>query len=377
MTNGQLDNRFPSGRLRGEPLNAFRAYCVYRDLGPDRSLSAAWDAHCAAAQSKKKSRGRPRIGARATACSGQWTTWSRQFQWAERAPAWDDSRYSEQRESELVKVAKLQEERRNLEWERQHGLERRVRKLYARIDTAIAAPVTEMIITTKIGRQKTIRSTGPRLRLMALASLAKATNETVRAARVGMRPEPASVAPMPRAFVCVDRLAGESVRAYRAFLIYCELGPQRSLDAGWQKHLSDRQRPSSGARCPGRWSVWSREFAWVERAAKYDAWMRAAEFRQLSELEGWHLDFEIANQPLLEGLIGKLDGVLDRAADAPVCSWKKWTNDKGVRVTTEYNTVSASGYAALENATNATARMACGVWGKPTKRQCVPETELE
>lgn len=65
-----------------------------------------------------------------------------------------------------------------------------------------------------------------------------------------------------------ERQPGESAKAFEAFKVYRDLGPGRSLDKaaaiyyGW---------PQEGSRrATGTFNRWSREHAWVERAATHD-----------------------------------------------------------------------------------------------------------
>jgi hypothetical protein len=59
----------------------------------------------------------------------------------------------------------------------------------------------------------------------------------------------------------IPRLEGESSRAYRAFLAYCEMGASRSLRELVNSHRLDKS--STAFR-------WSRKNNWVERSRKYD-----------------------------------------------------------------------------------------------------------
>src|SRR5262245_35576295 len=58
----------------GESSRAFGAFCVYRDLGPRRSLRAAATAF---------------YGRSAAGLERQLDKWSRAFHWVDRASAWD------------------------------------------------------------------------------------------------------------------------------------------------------------------------------------------------------------------------------------------------------------------------------------------------
>lgn len=63
-----------------------------------------------------------------------------------------------------------------------------------------------------------------------------------------------------------DRLPGESARAYRAFCVYRDLGPKRSV-------LKAIQAAGENVDSVGRWETWCTQFRWVERAAAYDEWL--------------------------------------------------------------------------------------------------------
>src|SRR5690348_6359267 len=80
---------FGSRRLRGEPLRAYRAYLVYRDLGPGRTLRGAWRRHREESRKRRGSRGRPRLAKQESGPAGQWTQWSSQYRWVERAAVYD------------------------------------------------------------------------------------------------------------------------------------------------------------------------------------------------------------------------------------------------------------------------------------------------
>src|ERR1700674_4839858 len=69
-----------------------------------------------------------------------------------------------------------------------------------------------------------------------------------------------------------ERLPQESTRAYRAFCIYRDLGPDRSLDQAWKRFCaaSDPAKDRGSARRPGHWAAWSQKYQWVERAEGYD-----------------------------------------------------------------------------------------------------------
>jgi hypothetical protein len=83
--------------------------------------------------------------------------------------------------------------------------------------------------------------------------------------------------------------AGESARAFAAFLIYRDMGAARSLDKAFAHFHGDQ---ASGKRAPGRWHQWSAQYQWPDRAAAWDAMLRSRELAQreaaqAAEAERW------------------------------------------------------------------------------------------
>ncbi len=72
-------NRQQWEQLEGEPDAAYARFLVYRNLGPARSLDAAYQLVAGHAAKRRKT---PRV-------SGQWQDDSVRFGWVERAAAWD------------------------------------------------------------------------------------------------------------------------------------------------------------------------------------------------------------------------------------------------------------------------------------------------
>jgi len=75
-----------------------------------------------------------------------------------------------------------------------------------------------------------------------------------------------------------ERQQGESAKAFDAFECYRMLGPDRSLQAAWEKHytrpgtLLARQRKGKeqAGQFPGYWGAWATKWRWRERAAAWD-----------------------------------------------------------------------------------------------------------
>ena len=72
-----------------------------------------------------------------------------------------------------------------------------------------------------------------------------------------------------------ERREGESAAAYRAFCVYLDRGPERSLRKAYQA-----DRNSAVVKVPGRWRSWSATHDWVERARAHDRYQRAVVNRQ-------------------------------------------------------------------------------------------------
>jgi hypothetical protein len=88
-------------QLPGEAGAAYARFLIYRNLGPARSLQSAYQAY---ADSGKVQKGSKKLHA-----SGQWQKDAKQFEWAERAQAWDIHMLTHQgREVVLNFIAGLQ-----------------------------------------------------------------------------------------------------------------------------------------------------------------------------------------------------------------------------------------------------------------------------
>jgi hypothetical protein len=75
-----------------------------------------------------------------------------------------------------------------------------------------------------------------------------------------------------------ERREGESSKAFAGFECYRALGPDRSLQAAWEKYCARpgslrerRQADSEEVRhYPGYWTAWTSRWKWRERAAAWD-----------------------------------------------------------------------------------------------------------
>lgn len=63
-----------------------------------------------------------------------------------------------------------------------------------------------------------------------------------------------------------DRQPGEPERGYDAFLVYRDLGPERSVPAAYRQRSGNDLAKQAG----GQWNAWSKAFHWKSRALAYD-----------------------------------------------------------------------------------------------------------
>lgn len=80
--------------------------------------------------------------------------------------------------------------------------------------------------------------------------------------------EPAAASPW-------DRLPGESRQAYAAYCVYQDLPSNlRSIDRAYDESLKAQGRIKRSKRADGTWRSWSVKYAWPDRAAAHDHYLR-------------------------------------------------------------------------------------------------------
>jgi hypothetical protein len=167
-----------------EPARAFAAFSLYRDLGPSRSLTGAWEKHCydtGAAQAK---------------CPGHWQRWSVQWQWVERARQFDIELDSLKREAYADRVRELEQDHAEFEFEYQKILKNSVYEIEGMLQKAGAAPITDITQSKEeVVDGMVVKSTNKvkGISLSGYAHLVNVRNETGRLAIVGVRGKPADV----------------------------------------------------------------------------------------------------------------------------------------------------------------------------------------
>jgi hypothetical protein len=83
-----------------------------------------------------------------------------------------------------------------------------------------------------------------------------------------------------------ERLPAESARAYGAFCIYRDFGPERTIRKAVNQSCKDHAPQSRRCRL---WANWSSEFKWRQRAADYDQYidkLKQMELRKTIEAQG-------------------------------------------------------------------------------------------
>jgi hypothetical protein len=169
-------------RQRGESIRAFRAYTIYRDLGPGRSLARAYDAYRGAAPHGQR--------------PGQWSLWSVKHRWVKRAGAFDVHVDEAKRKQREMRMIALEERRFDLELENQELLERRVRQMDELLDKAEATPVADVVIVKDVTEESlqsaTVKKTRTKTIVKALnmygyARTVQVRNETAKLAITGVR----------------------------------------------------------------------------------------------------------------------------------------------------------------------------------------------
>jgi hypothetical protein len=349
-----------------ESRQAKHAYRIYRDLGPNRCLAAAWRVF-RETPSIGTSRGRPRLAdAKAGPPSGQWTKWCIRFHWVERAAEYDARVDAEKCATRQEQTREQERQRFNAELEAQEQLEETVWRLEAQLDTMDSLPVTGSSVWEReaVGRKVTAQKKHVQsVNLHVYARHLQAVNEIACWAIVGFEPTnqrsrtsdddfntPADV---PGAGT--GRMPGESAAAYRAFCIYRDLGTKRSLVAA---RMADRPTSEPATRASaGHWRGWSSKWNWVARAKAHDTLAtfieRQTERYRRQQLEQRRFEFEMANQDRLESRIAKTGVLISRAAAAPVVDITQWittrTGNRVHKVKTHIEGLDVGGFSCVAN----------------------------
>ena len=110
------------------------------------------------------------------------------------------------------------------------------------------------------------------------------------------------------------RRIDEPATAYRAFLIYLELGPGRTLDGAWSAYCESVTPGRTPKRCSGQWTRWSQQHKWVvARPPARDSGARPAQ----DQLDERRADYEISTQADAEAEYDRGRRFLDKLENVP------------------------------------------------------------
>lgn len=165
----------PWDRREGESTPAYEAFCAYRDAGRERTLLGAY-------RERKPD---------AKQLCGQWSDWSRDWDWLERARSYDAHLDSIRREVRERRLRELEERRADFEIAIQAANEQWVTDLDGEIRAAISEGYLEIEEDLeKVGDDLTVvkRTTHKKYpALSAVARLLKERHESLRVAVEGPR----------------------------------------------------------------------------------------------------------------------------------------------------------------------------------------------
>jgi hypothetical protein len=175
-TNDEQD-LFGLERLPNEQARAFQHFCIYRDLGPLRSIDKAWKRDCADRGKDCKSERRP----------GYWAAMSVLFDWVARAEACDERCEEEKRAEAAQRRELLKESRDKFAMEQQQQMQDQVLKMNVLFNKSLTQP---FVVGTTEKRDKVtgIKST---LKVFpsnfsGILALARALKETFHLAMEGV-----------------------------------------------------------------------------------------------------------------------------------------------------------------------------------------------
>ena len=156
-------------RMSGESARAFAQFNIYRNIGRQRSIDAAYHQY--------------HPGAPAGRAPGPWFERASKNRWVERAKKYDsylDEVESEERETQLKE---LELRRFAFRLANQKRLEQRVAKMEANLDKADAAPITDVTVTKREGEiESTTKVKG--VNLSGYAAMVRQANETALLAAI-------------------------------------------------------------------------------------------------------------------------------------------------------------------------------------------------
>jgi len=176
----RFDCVLPPPRCNEESASAYRAFVCYLDVGPGRTLDRAWSVYCEGRIPRKDP----------TRCPGQWTRWSSQHNWVDRAVEHDLAVADRRRMLRAERREKLDERRDEFEIETQPDVEAQYemgRRLLERYDKVPATDMTQEKTEVADGKTTHTKSKVRGIRGGEVAQLMKQTLENRRDAILGPR----------------------------------------------------------------------------------------------------------------------------------------------------------------------------------------------
>lgn len=110
-----------------------------------------------------------------------------------------------------------------------------------------------------------------------------------------------------------ERQGAESPAAFRAFVTYRDLGPERSLDAAYRLHNGCQE---SRKRASGRWKEWAKKYDWVARVQAFDdyhAMLKAVAIEEYEREQGG--DQAAREAAIQQQLLEAKERLLDRITE--------------------------------------------------------------
>lgn len=147
-----MPERHPWERQEGETAKAFEAFELFRRLGPDRTVQAAWEQYWNRPGNRRKAGGK-----QAGPAHGYFRAWSSRHRWHERAVAWDEEVAALARDQELdrelkARIAEQEEQIRQRQLMQEEARAARAvgRRLLLRILQGIESGQLERMTATEL-----------------------------------------------------------------------------------------------------------------------------------------------------------------------------------------------------------------------------------
>ena len=106
-----------------------------------------------------------------------------------------------------------------------------------------------------------------------------------------------------------ERMPNEHPRAFASFMVYLQLGVDRSIDKAYRMATGEPQ--GSTKRASGRWRTWASDWGWMSRAGAWDDFLASETRRGMMQVDIENAKIRIRNltnaQNLAMVILGKVD----------------------------------------------------------------------